>query len=100
MWGDNEESPRVCGEVSGMESDQLPYYGEAQRRRKDEEIERLLQESYQRALTIVRKNRRVLLRLAQVGVERRWHVGGGGEGDHLGRGCQEDHRGKTHAGLL
>ena len=70
MWGDNEESPRVCGEVSATESDQLPYYGEAQRRRKDEEIERLLQESYQRALAIVRKNRRLLLRLARVRIER------------------------------
>lgn len=66
VWAVKEESPRVSGEVSATEPDQLPYYGEAQRRRKDEEIERLLQESYQRALAIVRKNRRLLLRLAQV----------------------------------
>ena len=58
----------MSGDVSMMDPDQLPYYGEAQRRRKDEEIERLLQESYMRALTIVKKNRRLLLRLAQVAI--------------------------------
>ncbi|KAK8798608.1 hypothetical protein WA588_003688 [Blastocystis sp. NMH] len=58
-------TPRVAGMAAATDADQLPFFGEAQRRRKDQEIERLLQESYARARRIVRKNRRVLLRLAE-----------------------------------
>ena len=65
--------------AAATDADQLPFFGEAQRRRKDHEIERLLQESYARARRIVRKNRRVLLRLAEVGARRGYELGRGGE---------------------
>ena len=38
--------------------DQLPYYGEKLRKENDEEIERLLQESYQRAKNLIIKNKK------------------------------------------
>ena len=47
--------------------DQLPYYGEKLRKENDEEIERLLQESYQRAKNLIIKNKKKLLKLADVG---------------------------------
>ncbi|KAK8800458.1 hypothetical protein WA171_005089 [Blastocystis sp. BT1] len=62
-WGMNG-TPRVRGEVSGASIDQLPYYGEEQRKKKDMEINRMLDESYQRARTLIEKNKRLLLRLA------------------------------------
>ena len=65
--------------AAATDADQLPFFGEAQRMRKDQEIERLLQESYARARRIVRKNRRVLLRLAEVGARRGYELGCGGE---------------------
>ena len=46
--------------MSGASIDQLPYYGEEQRKKKD------MDESYQRARTLIEKNKRLLLRLADV----------------------------------
>ena len=56
--------------MSGASIDQLPYYGEEQRKKKDMEINRMLDESYQRARTLIEKNKRLLLRLADV--DTRW----------------------------
>lgn len=67
MNGYYEQNPRVRGEVSGGATDQLPYYGEKLRKENDEEIERILQESYQRAKTIILWNKKKLLKLADVG---------------------------------
>ena len=63
---DDEQTPRVRGEVSGASIDQLPYDGEEQKRKKDMEIKQMLDESYQRARTLIQKNKRLLLRLADV----------------------------------
>ena len=62
-----EQNPRVRGDVSDGAVDQLPYYGEKLRKENDEEIERLLQESYQRAKNLIIKNKKKLLKLADVG---------------------------------
>lgn len=47
--------------------DQLPYYGEKQRKANDDAIEEMLQESYQRAKSIIIKNKHLVLKLADVG---------------------------------
>ena len=62
-----KQNPRVRGDVSGGAVDQLPYYGEKLRKENDDEIERLLQESYQRAKKIIIQNKKKLLKLADVG---------------------------------
>ena len=58
--------PRVRGEVSIHSENQLPYFGEKQKRENDKAIEKLLQDSYQRAKGIILANRALLLRLADV----------------------------------
>ena len=57
------------GFVSGGAVDQFAFYGVKLRKENDDEIERLLQESYQRAKNIIIKNKKKLLKLADVGVK-------------------------------
>lgn len=64
--------------VSPNAADQLPYYSETTKQQNDIEIERILDESYARVKEMISKNKGLLLKLADVAMMERCHLGGGG----------------------